>query len=81
MKNMWSYMGKKFKVGKFYECANFYMNPIKVLYRTKKNIVVDDGECQWSAKTKIDNDGDEFIQKDTKLVTKGIYTYSASWEI
>ena len=43
--------------------------------------MVDDGECQWSARTKIDNDGDEFIQKDTKLVTKGIYTYSASWEI
>ena len=75
-------MGKKFKIGKSYECANFHLQNIKVLNRTKKNISVDDGIEVWNARIMMDKDGDEYIQKrETNIANKGIQTYSASWEI
>ena len=75
-------MDKKFEVGKSYECANFHYKPIKVLSRTKKNITVDSGDEVWSARARIDNEGDEYIQKSSTLLRyRGIETYSASWEI
>ena len=75
-------MGKKFKVGKSYECANMYMGSIKVLKRYKKNIIVFDGKEEYKASVKIDNEGDEYIQNNSVTPRmKGIYTYSASWEI
>ena len=75
-------MGKIFEIGKKYECANFHMRPITVLSRTKKNVAVFDGKEEWSARVKIDKDGDEYIQKKSQQITcRGIQTYSASWEI
>ena len=43
-------MDKKFEVGKSYECANFRLKPIKILSRTKKNLVVDNGDESWGAR-------------------------------
>lgn len=75
-------MGKKFKVGKSYECANMFMSSIKVLKRCKKNIIVFDGKEEYKANIKIDNEGDEYIQNNSvSSRVRGIYTYSASWEI
>lgn len=75
-------MGKKFEVGKYYECANFHLNPIKIINRTKRTVVVDDGIEVWKTKTKKDDDGDEYVQKSTKIPRyRGVETYSASWEI
>lgn len=75
-------MGKQFEVGKKYECANFHMHPITVLSRTKKNVTVNDGFDVWGARVKIDNDGDEYIQRSTiPLRYYGLQTYSASWEL
>lgn len=75
-------MGKVFEVGKQYECANMHMHPITVLSRTKRNITVFDGEETWSARSGIDNDGDEYVQRgNTRLVIHGIQTYSSAWEI
>ena len=75
-------MSKKFEVGKSYECANFHLKPIKIINRTKKTLTVDDGIDVWKTKAKKDDDGDEYIQKSTKILQyKGVETYSASWEI
>lgn len=75
-------MGKKFEVGKSYECANFHYKPIKILSRTKKNVIVDNGDESWGARVRIDNEGDEYIQKSSTLLRyRGIETYSAGWEI
>ena len=75
-------MDKKFEVGKSYECANFRLKPIKILSRTKKNLVVDNGDESWGARVRIDNEGDEYIQKSSTILRyRGIETYSASWEI
>ena len=48
MMNIWSCMGKKFEVGKSYECANFHLKPIKIINRTKKTLTVDDGIDVWN---------------------------------
>lgn len=75
-------MNKIFKVGKVYECANPHIGSIKVLDRMKSKILVTDGEENWTMVIKKDADGDEFVQKnDVSLNLKGIYTYSADWEI
>lgn len=75
-------MGKKFEVGKSYECANFHYKPIKILSRTKKIVIVDNGIESWGARARIDDDGDEYIQKSSTLLRyRGIETYSADWEI
>ena len=79
---MWSCMGKKFEVGKSYECANFHYKPIKILHRTKKHVVVDNGDESWGARIRIDYEGDEYIQRSSMAIRyRGIETYSASWEI
>lgn len=75
-------MGKKFKVGKSYECANMHMGSIKILKRHKKNVTVFDGKEEYNITIKIDDDGDEYIQNNSvSSRMKGVYTYSASWEI
>lgn len=75
-------MDKKFEVGKSYECANFRLKPIKILSRTKKNLIVDNGDESWGARVRIDNEGDEYIQKSSTILRyRGIETYSADWEI
>lgn len=75
-------MNKKFKVGKKYECANRSMGNVIVLNRVGKKIHVTDGKEEYTAVIKIDKDGDEFIQKtNVPLTLKGIYTYSADWEV
>ena len=75
-------MDKKFEVGKSYECANFRLKPIKILHRTKKNVIVDNGDESWGARVRIDCEGDEYIQKSSTILRyRGIETYSADWEI
>ena len=75
-------MGKKFEVGKWYECANFHLNPVKVIGRKKKTVTVYDGKDTWNARARLDKDGDEFIQKtEVRLAIKGIETYSSAWEV
>lgn len=75
-------MNKKFEIGKKYECANSEIGTIKVLDRIGKKLHVTNGKEEYTAVIKIDKDGDEFIQKtDVPLKLKGIYTYSADWEV
>lgn len=75
-------MNQKFEIGKKYECANMGIGNITVLNRTGKKLHVTDGKEEYTAVIKTDKDGDEFIQKtDVPLKLKGIYTYSADWEV
>ena len=47
-----------------------------------QNVVVDNGDESWGARVRIDNEGDEYIQKSSILLRyRGIETYSADWEI
>jgi hypothetical protein len=75
-------MDKKFEIGKSYECANFRLKPIKIINRTKRTVTADDSIEVWKTKIKKDDEGDEYVQKSTKIPRhRGVETYSASWEI
>ena len=76
---------KKFEVGHYYECGDRGFDPIKVLRRTEKSIVVtSNGVHSWRMRIKIDEDGNEYVV-DSKTPKSyrdiGVGMYSTKWEI
>lgn len=60
---------KKFEVGKWYEWRDRGYDPIKVMSRTDKSIVVNNGTNQWRMFVKIDDEGCEYVV-DSKVPSR-----------
>lgn len=52
---------KRFEVGKAYEANDPGFDPIMVLRRTAKCIIVDNGQSKWRMVVKVDENGDEYV--------------------
>lgn len=51
----------RFEVGKSYECVDGCLDPITVIKRMAKMILVDKDGCQWRMKIRVDSNGDEWV--------------------
>lgn len=72
----------KFETGKTYGwCAGEY-DPIKILRRTQKSVVVTNGSSTWRMIIKIDADGNEFVvDSSVPKRWQSSFTCSAQWEL
>ena len=72
----------KFEVGKEYEANDPGLDPIKVIRRTAKCIIVDNGTSKWRMVVKIDEEGDEYVV-DSSVPKKWqeMFRYSARWNV
>lgn len=77
-------MTYKFEVGSVYTPYAREFEPMKVIRRTEKTIVVKNVECgvQWSMRIKVDADGNEYAV-DSKVPQRWrtAFTYSADDKI
>ena len=73
---------KKFEVGKWYGWAEPGFDPIKVMSRTEKSIVVNNGSHQWRMFIKIDEDGSEYVMdsKSPRSWREFAFKCSCKWE-
>lgn len=69
-----------FEVGKMYEANDPGYDPIHVIRRTAKCIVVDNGHAKWRMIVKTDEQGNEYVV-DSSVPQKyrNGFTYSSRW--
>ena len=72
---------KRFEVGKSYGTIDSGVDPIKVLKRTDKMILVDNGQSRWKMIVRTDEYGNEFV-RDCSAPKKWqfVYTYLSTIE-
>lgn len=72
---------KRFEVGKAYEPNDTGYDPIQVLRRTEKMILVRNRTSQWRMRIRVDYDGVEYVTDSTVPVGwREAFTYSARHE-
>ena len=73
-------MAKQFEVGKYYEASDSGLDPIRILKRTKKTVLVWNGHIAWRMFIKHDKDGNEFVtDSSVPFRYRDEYTYSSKW--
>ena len=71
----------RFEVGKEYEANDPGHDSIKVLRRTRKSIVVNNGRTTWMMRINVDEEGAEFVvDHSVPKKWQDAYRYSARWE-
>ena len=75
-------MGKAFEVGKRYFPADSSFEPILIVRRTAKTVLVDNGTTQWKMRIrKSDKDCEYVTDSSVPMKWRGAFTYSADWEV
>ena len=72
----------RFEIGKKYYWAESGFDPIEVVGRTAKSILVTNGHNTWMMRIKIDNAGNEYVIDSS--MPKGYsdwFTCKAEWEV
>lgn len=74
---------RRFEVGHCYEDGDRF-DPIEVLRRTEKFILVTNGSTTWRMRIRVDADGNEYVEdssvpKSYRNIGAGVY--STKWEI
>ena len=73
---------RRFEVGHSYLAADSGIPPIKVLKRTAKMILVENGGATWRMLIRAADDGDEYvIDSSIAPAWRGVLTYQARWEV
>ena len=70
----------KFEVGKSYYAADSGYDPITIVRRTAKSVLVNNGTNTWRMYIREDQDGNEYVCDSTAGPKwRGAFTYSAKW--
>ena len=72
---------ERFEVGKCYEAADMGIDPIKVIKRTAKSILVDNGLNKWYMRIRTDEKGEYVTDSSAPAKWRGICTYRTMWVI
>lgn len=72
---------KRFEVGKCYEAADMGIDPIKVIKRTSKSILVDNGVNTWYMRIRTDERGEYVVDSSAPAKWRDIFTFRPMWVI
>ncbi len=71
----------EFVEGHSYEACDIGIDPVLVLRRTKKTVVVTRGGAQWRMRIRQDEDGGEYVvDSSVPARWREMYTFRAEWE-
>ena len=71
-------MPMRFEVGKSYGASDPCFDPITVLKRTDKMILVTNGQSKWRMRLRTDADGNEYVT-DSSWPNPHRLAYSTKW--
>ena len=71
---------EKFEIGKYYKWSEGGFDPIQVLQRTAKTIVVRNASYIWRMKLRTDKDGNEYVvDSNTPKRYRDEFICKATW--
>lgn len=72
----------QFETGRTYGAMDCGIDPITVIRRTRRCIIVDNGVNQWRMMVRMDDDGTEYaVDSSVPVRWRVAYTYSTRWEV